>query len=131
MHKSVVIDKNSLIGGANFKTGQTKLKFVLMDFLVGASIKPTAIVSYNYVGNNDEMNLLAPQIFLSKEILKSNVVNDIGRIYILSIDGNNILVMKTLAYLEEALQRKSRNPNTCLANCVDVAICTSVGGLIT
>ncbi|KAH9295880.1 hypothetical protein KI387_039468 [Taxus chinensis] len=70
------IEKNSLIGGDDFKSGQTKMKSVLVDFLVGAGIKPTAIVSYNHLGNNDGMNLSAPQTFRSKEISKSNVVDD-------------------------------------------------------
>ena len=43
---------------------------------VGAGIKPTSIVSYNHLGNNDGMNLSAPQTFRSKEISKSNVVDD-------------------------------------------------------
>ncbi len=63
-----------LIGGDDFKSGQTKMKSVLVDFLVGAGIKPTSIVSYNHLGNNDGMNLSAPQTFRSKEISKSNVV---------------------------------------------------------
>ncbi len=50
------------------------MKSVLVDFLVGAGIKPTSIVSYNHLGNNDGMNLSAPQTFRSKEISKSNVV---------------------------------------------------------
>ena len=49
----------SLIGGDDFKSGQTKMKSVLVDFLVGAGIKPTSIVSYNHLGNNDGMNLSA------------------------------------------------------------------------
>ncbi|AQK84539.1 Inositol-3-phosphate synthase isozyme 1 [Zea mays] len=56
---------------------QTKMKSVLVDFLVGARIKPTSIVSYNHLGNNNGMNLSAPQTFRSKEISKSNVVDDI------------------------------------------------------
>jgi myo-inositol-1-phosphate synthase len=56
--------------------GQTKMKSVLTDFLVSAGIKPTAIVSYNHLGNNDGKNLSAPQQFRSKEISKSNVVDD-------------------------------------------------------
>lgn len=64
-----------LIGGDDFKSGQTKMKSVLVDFLVGAGIKPTSIVSYNHLGNNDGMNLSAPQTFRSKEISKSNVVS--------------------------------------------------------
>ena len=55
-----------LIAGDDFKSGQTKLKSVLVDFLVGAGLKPTSIVSYNHLGNNDGMNLSAPQTFRSK-----------------------------------------------------------------
>jgi myo-inositol-1-phosphate synthase len=60
----------------DFKSGQTKFKSVLVDFLVSAGIKPTSIVSYNHLGNNDGKNLSAPQQFRSKEISKSNVVDD-------------------------------------------------------
>lgn len=69
-------EKGSLIGGDDFKSGQTKMKSVLVDFLVGAGIKPVSIVSYNHLGNNDGMNLSAPQTFRSKEISKSSVVDD-------------------------------------------------------
>jgi len=68
--------ENVFIGGDDFKSGQTKMKSVLVDFLVTAGIKPTSIVSYNHLGNNDGMNLSAPQQFRSKEISKSNVVDD-------------------------------------------------------
>jgi len=64
------------IAGDDFKSGQTKLKSVLVDFLVSAGIKPEAIVSYNHLGNNDGKNLSAPKTFRSKEISKSNVVDD-------------------------------------------------------
>ena len=33
--------------------GQTKMKSVLVDFLVSAGIKPVAIVSYNHLGKKD------------------------------------------------------------------------------
>ena len=49
---------------------------VLVDFLVSAGIKPVSIVSYNHLGNNDGKNLSAPSQFRSKEISKSNVVDD-------------------------------------------------------
>lgn len=64
------------IGGDDFKSGQTKMKSVLVDFLVSAGIKVEAIVSYNHLGNNDGKNLSAPKQFRSKEISKSNVVDD-------------------------------------------------------
>lgn len=70
------IQKKSLIAGDDFKSGQTKMKSVLVDFLVGAGLKPRSIVSYNHLGNNDGHNLSAPQTFRSKEISKSNVVDD-------------------------------------------------------
>lgn len=67
------------IGGDDFKSGQTKFKSVMVDFLVSAGIKPTAIVSYNHLGNNDGKNLSAPNQFRAKEISKSSVVDDMVR----------------------------------------------------
>ncbi|CAL1535361.1 unnamed protein product [Lymnaea stagnalis] len=64
------------IGGDDFKSGQTKMKSVLVDFLVSAGIKPVSIVSFNHLGNNDGANLSAPETFRSKEISKTNVVDD-------------------------------------------------------
>eukprot|EP00924_Labyrinthula_sp_SR-Ha-C_P006424 augustus_masked-scaffold_57-processed-gene-1.67-mRNA-1 protein AED:0.00 eAED:0.00 QI:0/-1/0/1/-1/1/1/0/528 len=64
------------IAGDDFKSGQTKMKSVLVDFLVSAGIKVRSIVSYNHLGNNDGKNLSAPKQFRSKEISKSNVVDD-------------------------------------------------------
>mmetsp|Transcript_6795 Transcript_6795/g.20622 ORF Transcript_6795/g.20622 Transcript_6795/m.20622 type:complete len:525 (-) Transcript_6795:1546-3120(-) len=72
----LAVQCNSFIAGDDFKSGQTKLKSVLVDFLVQAGIKPTSIVSYNHLGNNDGKNLSAPSQFRSKEISKSNVVDD-------------------------------------------------------
>ncbi|CAN0511747.1 unnamed protein product, partial [Ectocarpus sp. 8 AP-2014] len=57
---------------------------VLVFCQVSAGIKPTSIVSYNHLGNNDGRNLSAPQQFRSKEISKSNVVDDM-------VDSNKML----------------------------------------
>lgn len=70
------LSAQSIIAGDDFKSGQTKLKSVLVDFLVSAGIKPLSITSYNHLGNNDGKNLSAPSQFRSKEISKSNVVDD-------------------------------------------------------
>ena len=67
MHKS-------FIGGDDFKSGQTKVKSVLAEFLVNAGIKPLSIASYNHLGNNDGKNLSSQRQFRSKEISKSSVV---------------------------------------------------------
>merc|ERR1712139_484381 len=50
-------------------------------------LKPKSIVSYNHLGNNDGKNLSAPQCFRSKEISKSDVVNDM-------VESNEILYKK-------------------------------------
>jgi len=48
-----------------------------MDFLVGAGLKVTSIVSYNHLGNNDGRNLSSHLQFRSKEISKRGVVEDV------------------------------------------------------
>ena len=42
----MAIKRNSLIGGDDFKSGQTKMKSVLVDFLVGAGIKVQQILEF-------------------------------------------------------------------------------------
>ena len=68
--------RRAFIGGDDLKSGQTKLKSVLAEFLVNAGIKPLSIASYNHLGNNDGRNLSAEAQFKSKEISKSSVVDD-------------------------------------------------------
>lgn len=48
---------HAFIGGDDFKSGQTKMKSALVDFLINAGIKVTSIASYNHLGNNDGKNL--------------------------------------------------------------------------
>lgn len=74
----------SFIGGDDLKSGQTKLKSVLAEFLVNAGMKPLSIASYNHLGNNDGRNLSAEKQFRSKEISKSSVVDDM-------VDANRLL----------------------------------------
>lgn len=71
-------EKNGVfIAGDDFKSGQTKMKSVLVDFLISAGIKPVSVVSYNHLGNNDGKNLSAPQQFRSKEV-KRHVILQFG-----------------------------------------------------
>ncbi|KAK5134107.1 hypothetical protein LTR08_006882 [Meristemomyces frigidus] len=74
----------SFIGGDDFKSGQTKMKSALVDFMINAGIKLTSIASYNHLGNNDGKNLSSQKQFRSKEISKSNVVDDM-------VAANNVL----------------------------------------
>merc|ERR1719443_1468381 len=97
---------NVMIGGDDFKSGQTKMKSVMVDFLVSAGIKPTSIVSYNHLGNNDGKNLSAPQTFRSKEISKSNVVDDmVGSNRLLYDEGetpDHVVVIKYVPYVADS-----------------------------
>lgn len=67
---------SAFIGGDDFKSGQTKMKSALVDFMINAGLKLTSIASYNHLGNNDGKNLSSQKQFRSKEISKSNVVDD-------------------------------------------------------
>ncbi|KAI1459185.1 myo-inositol-1-phosphate synthase [Annulohypoxylon moriforme] len=75
---------SAFIGGDDFKSGQTKMKSALVDFLINAGIKLTSIASYNHLGNNDGKNLSSQKQFRSKEISKSNVVDDM-------VEANSVL----------------------------------------
>ncbi|GJN92317.1 hypothetical protein Rhopal_005347-T1 [Rhodotorula paludigena] len=77
--------EKAFIGGDDFKSGQTKVKSVLAEYLVNAGIKPRLIASYNHLGNNDGKNL-------SKEITKASVVDDM-------VESNSLLY-KPLAQRE-------------------------------
>lgn len=94
------------IGGDDFKSGQTKMKSVLVDFLVSAGIKPESIVSYNHLGNNDGKNLSSPKQFRSKEISKSNVVDDmVGMNHILYKPGehpDHVVVIKYVPFVGDS-----------------------------
>ncbi|KAI1171717.1 myo-inositol-1-phosphate synthase [Nemania sp. FL0916] len=77
-------EHGAFIGGDDFKSGQTKMKSALVDFMINAGLKLTSIASYNHLGNNDGKNLSAEKQFRSKEISKSNVVDDM-------VEANSVL----------------------------------------
>ncbi|CAH2043266.1 unnamed protein product, partial [Iphiclides podalirius] len=94
------------VAGDDFKSGQTKLKSVLVDFLVSAGLKPVSIVSYNHLGNNDGKNLSAPKQFRSKEITKSNVVDDMVEanrlLYKPGEKPDHVVVIKYVPYVGDS-----------------------------
>ena len=94
------------VAGDDFKSGQTKMKSVLTDFLVSAGIKPVSIVSYNHLGNNDGKNLSAPSQFRSKEISKSNVVDDMVASNRILFDEDehpdHVVVIKHVPYVADS-----------------------------
>jgi myo-inositol-1-phosphate synthase len=94
----------SFIGGDDLKSGQTKLKSVLAEFLVNAGIKPLSIASYNHLGNNDGHNLSAEPQFKSKEISKSSVVDDM-------VDANRLLYKAPEVNQKGAAVGKGEHPD--------------------
>ncbi|EHB02681.1 Inositol-3-phosphate synthase 1 [Heterocephalus glaber] len=94
------------VGGDDFKSGQTKVKSVLVDFLISSGLKTMSIVSYNHLGNNDGQNLSAPQQFRSKEVSKSSVVDDMVQsnpvLYALGEEPDHCVVIKYVPYVGDS-----------------------------
>jgi myo-inositol-1-phosphate synthase len=76
--------KGGLLAGNDFKSGQTRFKTVMSDFLIGSGIRISSVVSYNHLGNNDGKNLSEDKCFQSKKISKGGVLDD-------AIKSNRIL----------------------------------------
>lgn len=86
-HKAIVEyarQKGSFIAGSDFKSGQTRYKTIMSDFLIGSGIRLSSVVSYNHLGNNDGKNLSEDKCFQSKKISKGGVLDD-------AIKSNKIL----------------------------------------
>lgn len=68
--------KGGLLAGSDFKSGQTRFKTIMSDFLIGSGLKLASVVSYNHLGNNDGKNLAEDKCFQSKKISKAGVLDD-------------------------------------------------------
>ena len=92
--------------GDDFKTGQTKIKSVLADYLVGSGLKLQSVVSYNHLGNNDGKNLSSPVQFRSKEISKANVIDDVVKsnaiMYKEGEHPDHVIVIKYVPYVGDS-----------------------------
>jgi len=64
------------VAGSDFKSGQTKYKTAMGDYLVGSGMRCASVVSYNHLGNNDGKNLSDPGTFRSKEKSKGSCLDD-------------------------------------------------------
>jgi len=53
----------SLLAGSDFKSGQTRFKTIMSDFLIGSGLRLASCVSYNHLGNNDGKNLQEDKCF--------------------------------------------------------------------
>ncbi len=79
LHRAIIklAEKEGMpVAGSDFKSGQTKYKTAMGDFLVGSGMRCGSVVSYNHLGNNDGRNLSDPGTFRSKEKSKGSVLDD-------------------------------------------------------
>jgi myo-inositol-1-phosphate synthase len=56
-------ENGSFIAGSDFKSGQTRFKTIMSDYLIGSGIRLSSVVSYNHLGNNDGKNLQEDKCF--------------------------------------------------------------------
>ncbi len=68
--------RGSFLGGSDFKSGQTRFKTIMSDYLIGSGLRLASVVSYNHLGNNDGKNLQEDKCFQSKKISKAGVLDD-------------------------------------------------------
>jgi hypothetical protein len=71
-----IIDRRMTIPSKKRDCIPANTQFVVSNTSKTPGIKVKSIVSYNHLGNNDGKNLSQPDMFRSKEISKSNVVDD-------------------------------------------------------
>ncbi|KAL8229412.1 hypothetical protein R6Q57_014312 [Mikania cordata] len=101
----LAIKRNTLIGGDDFKSGQTKMKSVLVDFLVGAGIKKNESageLKESFATRETEKKGLVR----SKEISKSNVVDDMvssnAILYEPGEHPDHVVVIKYVPYVGDS-----------------------------
>merc|ERR1712113_467115 len=96
----------AFLAGNDLKTGQTKIKSVLADWLVSSGLKIQSIASYNHLGNNDGLNLNEDAQFRSKEISKSDVVTDAIRsndlLYAKDENPDRLVVIKYMPFVGDS-----------------------------
>lgn len=126
------------ICGDDFKSGQTKMKSVLADYLISCGIKIRTMVTYNHLGNNDMYQLTDEVMWKPKSASKSRVVEDIvdsnGMLYRGKADTpDHVVVVKYVPFLGDSKRDVSEYTSegfmdchytTIMHNeCLDSALC--------
>lgn len=126
------------IAGDDFKSGQTKMKSVLVDYLVGCGVKVKTMVTYNHLGNNDMYQLTDEVMWKPKSASKSRVIEDIvasnGVLYPPGDSGpDHVVVVKYVPFLGDSKRDVSEYTSetfmdahytTIMHNeCLDSAVC--------
>lgn len=115
-------DRGVVICGDDFKSGQTKMKSVLADYLIGCGIKIKTMVTYNHLGNNDMYQLTDEVMWKPKSASKSRVIEDIvdsnGMLYDRKGDGpDHVVVVKYVPFLGDSKRDVSEYTSEGFMNC--------------
>ncbi len=111
-----------LICGDDFKSGQTKMKSVLADYLIGCGVKIRTMVTYNHLGNNDMYQLTDEVMWKPKSASKSRVIEDIvdsnGVLYGADSDApDHVVVVKYVPFLNDSKRDVSEYTSETFMNC--------------
>ncbi|KJH50406.1 inositol-3-phosphate synthase [Dictyocaulus viviparus] len=93
---------NVFVGGDDLKSGQTKMKSVLVDYLVCSGLKPESIVSYNHLGNNDGKNLSEEGQFRSKSSVVDDMVQSNNILYPTGQNPDHCIVIKYVPFVGDS-----------------------------
>lgn len=110
------------ICGDDFKSGQTKMKSVLVDYLVGCGVKIKTMVTYNHLGNNDMYQLTDEVMWKPKSASKSRVIEDIvesnGLLYPDDDPGpDHVVVVKYVPFLGDSKRDVSEYTSETFMDC--------------
>lgn len=115
-------EEGALICGDDFKSGQTKLKSVLADYLIGCGVKIRSMVTYNHLGNNDMYQLTDEVMWKPKSASKSRVIEDIvdanGLLYPTPSDSpDHVVVVKYVPFLGDSKRDVSEYTSETFMDC--------------
>lgn len=133
----LAVSKNIPIAGDDFKSGQTKMKSVLADYLISCGIKIKTMVTYNHLGNNDMYQLTDEVMWKPKSASKSRVIEDIvgsnGLLYKENEKPDHVVVVKYVPFLGDSKRDVSEYTSETFLNahyttvmhntCLDSALC--------
>lgn len=110
-----------MICGDDFKSGQTKMKSVLADYLIGCGVKIKTMVTYNHLGNNDMYQLTDEVMWKPKSASKSRVIEDIvdsnGLLYKEGDSPDHVVVVKYVPFLGDSKRDVSEYTSQTFMDC--------------
>lgn len=113
--------ENVMICGDDFKSGQTKMKSVLADYLISCGIKIQTMVTYNHLGNNDMYQLTDEVMWKPKSASKSRIIEDIvdgnGLLYRQGESPDHVVVVKYVPFLNDSKRDVSEYTSEAFMNC--------------